>query len=627
MGKVRVENQTEPTTPTTGHTDIYVDSTTKKLTTKDDLGNVINYGLLSEGIIELATTINSNVLLTGCDITINVSDNTKIDITSGTGILADSHTDPDIPDVSKLTIAAKTGVTNTNIANSGGSFVWIDSGDNVVFTNPLDGSDGTNLRDYIFIGVVLHPDRTTHSGVNNANTGTPIEISASLTDLSYAVGQINVEESGNIYSAAGAALQVFKSAGKVHFFGQNYKNDRKNPNVLTIGEFSPATMTYTYQDGLGGFNTTPTTTNVNPGRYDDGTGGAVPLPNGTVGATEWTVQKLYMNPAVTIVHYGQSVYNSKAEAIASIGAEQLEKNPELATVPLRAYLVVRGNATNLSDLSQAEFFCADKFGIDNICGGPENNTDIFQSVYDNTAGSAAKLNSTNGPVTFQDADTPISDDFLDLRRSGGTESAFKVDTERMVSPAPASAPADGDLDTSTVTLYQDETNDYLRAKVKQSDDSVHSFILSAGQPDSYGEMYEQGLASVITVSTAGTYYGWTTASSGLVAGTGLVTFTDNSTADRLTVGVDGGGIYRVDCFVSFSGSNSAVIEGAIYKTGSREDKISFTRKLGVGGDVGTAACSGLLSLSSGDYIDLRFTSDSNGDTLTIANLNVSITRV
>jgi len=44
VGKIVQSNNAEPTTPSSGSTAIYVDSATKKLTTKDDAGTVTNYG-------------------------------------------------------------------------------------------------------------------------------------------------------------------------------------------------------------------------------------------------------------------------------------------------------------------------------------------------------------------------------------------------------------------------------------------------------------------------------------------------------------------------------------------------------------------------------------------------------
>lgn len=43
MGDILISNKTAPDTPDTGKTKVYVDSTTKKLTSKDDAGTVTNY--------------------------------------------------------------------------------------------------------------------------------------------------------------------------------------------------------------------------------------------------------------------------------------------------------------------------------------------------------------------------------------------------------------------------------------------------------------------------------------------------------------------------------------------------------------------------------------------------------
>lgn len=623
MGKVRVENQAQPLNlPTSGHTDIYVDSTTKKLTSVDDQGNVINYGLLSEGIINQVATMNSNVLLTGGVITINI-DPTKLNIAAGSAEFADCATNPLSPDLAQITWTEKLAVVNPNIANSGGSFVWIDRNGDISFTVPLDGTDNTRFRDYAFLGVVLHPDRTVHTATNDGITGSPINLSATLTDLNFALGQLNVRE-GNVYGPAGASLQVYKSAGYLHFTGQNYKSSKKNPNVVAVGEFSPATMTYTYRNGLGGFFTTPTTTNINPGRYDDGTGGTVPTPNGIVGADEWQVMRFYMLPTTTIVHYGQAVFDKKADAIASIDRDIFYKNPELATVKFRGYLVVKGNATNLSDLNQAEFFCADRFGNEVICGGVNKNNDTYQSVYTNSAGGITKVTSGNGAVVVQDADNPISAELFKVNRSGGTEEALSVSSSHIIQAVPATVSADGDLSTSTANIYIDESANIVKMKVKKSTDAVETYNLSLGLAPSYGELYNT--TGTVTVTTLGTYYGFTNALAGEVAGTGYVTFTDNATSDRLTVGDNGAGKYKVTIETSFSTSAADDITGHLFVNDSQNTKVKFTRTTSLNAK-GSASATGIITLAANQYVDVRFTAGKNGTVITFDVLNLNIIRI
>jgi len=44
MGKIKITNEAEPATPASGTSEVYVDSTSKKLSTKDDTGTVTEYG-------------------------------------------------------------------------------------------------------------------------------------------------------------------------------------------------------------------------------------------------------------------------------------------------------------------------------------------------------------------------------------------------------------------------------------------------------------------------------------------------------------------------------------------------------------------------------------------------------
>lgn len=141
-----------------------------------------------------------------------------------------------------------------------------------------------------------------------------------------------------------------------------------------------------------------------------------------------------------------------------------------------------------------------------------------------------------------------------------------------------------------------------------------------------GEMVENNdVGSSITVTTAGTYYGWTTASDG---NSEKLVFSSDATADRLTVLVGGAGTYSADGTFSFSGTGNATIQGAIHVDGVINDNCKFRRKIGVGGDTGNASLPRTnIVLAEGQYVDMRFTSDGNGDDLTIYNGNINLRRI
>lgn len=144
----------------------------------------------------------------------------------------------------------------------------------------------------------------------------------------------------------------------------------------------------------------------------------------------------------------------------------------------------------------------------------------------------------------------------------------------------------------------------------------------------YAGIYENGAGSTITVTTAGTYYGWTTATAGSVVGAPFMTAdTTQATGDRLVCGASGAGVYKVNLACSFSGSNNAVIECAVHKNGAELTNVEFKRKLNSTGDIGSASACGLVTLAANDYLDVRFTSGTNGDSVTVRVVNLVAVRI
>lgn len=82
------------------------------------------------------------------------------------------------------------------------------------------------------------------------------------------------------------------------------------------------------------------------------------------------------------------------------------------------------------------------------------------------------------------------------------------------------------------------------------------------------------------------------------------------TSGDLTVEVDG--VYWVDLNINFSGSANDVFFCAIYVNGSDALLARVDRKLGSGGDVGSACAGGNLNLSATDTIEIYVWSDSGG---------------
>ena len=141
----------------------------------------------------------------------------------------------------------------------------------------------------------------------------------------------------------------------------------------------------------------------------------------------------------------------------------------------------------------------------------------------------------------------------------------------------------------------------------------------------HGQMYERDLVTptTITVTTAGTYYGWVSATE--FSAENGITFAGNATADRLNLTI--AGEYEVCAQISFGGTGGAIVDGAIHKSNVLQEQLCFRRKLGTGGDVGSASLTGYVYSDGSNFIDLRFTSDDNGDDVNINVCSVSVQKI
>lgn len=97
--------------------------------------------------------------------------------------------------------------------------------------------------------------------------------------------------------------------------------------------------------------------------------------------------------------------------------------------------------------------------------------------------------------------------------------------------------------------------------------------------------------------------------------TGDMISTDNITPDYANdkITINHAGSYFVGMQLSFHGLASAVINGAIFIDGVVQDQIRFRRKLGTGGDVGSASAMGLITIT-GTPVDLDFRAKADAGT-------------
>lgn len=126
----------------------------------------------------------------------------------------------------------------------------------------------------------------------------------------------------------------------------------------------------------------------------------------------------------------------------------------------------------------------------------------------------------------------------------------------------------------------------------------------------YGGIYNQATGSaVVTLST--NFAKVTGSFTGNMISTSNITPDKNN--DKITI--NHAGSYFVGVQMSFSGATSATISGAAAVDGVVQEQIRFRRKLGTGGDVGSASAMGLITIT-GTPVDLDFRARCDSSTKT-----------
>lgn len=296
----------------------------------------------------------STGILTGGTCSIN-ADLVSIDVTAGTGIIVDNSTDTTDPTITEISWAAQnvpqsffaTQLVTTIAINASGVAVELAGA----------GISGADFRQRINLYLVLN-NSTIYTGLSQF-ASPAVDVSATTKEFISLFTPANI--TGNIYSANGANLQLDRSAGVAFDMGSNWFTSQLSPNRLTSLAQSPVPgINFVWRDGAGGWNISFNNPNVLPGRYDDGTGGAS-QPNGVVGPTLVTVQRVYFFPAlgITGIAFGQTTHTAIILALIDFVTEDFIANETISSnAVFRGYLFVIGGATDLSNVAQARFVTA-----------------------------------------------------------------------------------------------------------------------------------------------------------------------------------------------------------------------------------------------------------------------------
>lgn len=355
-------------------------------------------------ITEIEKCMIATGLLEGGILSINTSSGSiTFDIASGHGLIAD-QTDPDAPIVTMVKWEDKTNVSPTYLTSDIRSSIYINNAGGIYQTNSPVGFQDT--RDYIFIGRLLHSNKTT---ISQASTLPRViyDQAFQIDDVSMALGNINI--SGNTYTYNGNNLNINKASGQSYRLGANYVNNPALANITTDSIGTAISFQYRYRDSFGGFKTSAFTTAIDPANYDDNSGSPTSIPT-TGGKPRWTIQRIYFFPGLgnTFITYGQTYYTALADAKAAISIETPVIDPYLTTeASLRGYLIVERTTTNLSDTINNMFIPTGKLG-EVMAGGAAGGDIVGPTTAVNN--SLVRFDGTTGKLVKDGANIVATDD-------------------------------------------------------------------------------------------------------------------------------------------------------------------------------------------------------------------------
>lgn len=242
-----------------------------------------------------------------------------VDVTAGYGYIEIGGI------LNRVNWSATSGITLTaNRTN----FIYVNSSNNVV-SSIVDPDD----QDVVSLAVA----RTDSSNVILLTTQ-----NISLVQRPAQFHQYVQEVVGPI-TAFGVTGQIFGGGPSLQFevdSGAFYiQNSRK-----IVPATSPATFTYWYQNGSGGYNFVTGQTALDPNFYDDGSGTLAALP---VGKYKKDLLYVAQNDTAPEYHvfYGQEFFNVQQDAV--VGNLPIAENSSIGTYALRStgFVILKGSAT------------------------------------------------------------------------------------------------------------------------------------------------------------------------------------------------------------------------------------------------------------------------------------------
>jgi hypothetical protein len=271
---------------------------------------------------------------------------TQVTVAPGTAIFI-TWADPAAPVQTKVAYPGA-NVTITGIAVQFLTYLALDSSGAIVQqSSPYTAAQ---RRTHVPLGVAAHVNNVSLNSVSFTvqsihATGNQVH------DVLEAIGTLNT--AGNVYGANGATLGLVRSAGNLFKFGAN--PSYTDPHNLAIAGMTGGSFFYHTSTAA----ITGPFTSINVTQYE-----SAPGVLSTVGNNNYTVQRIFLfQTGVTRIQFGQHEYPTMADAESAMLTESYVVEPNAAGAGVfRAFMIVKKNATDASNIAQVKFFSLAKFG-------------------------------------------------------------------------------------------------------------------------------------------------------------------------------------------------------------------------------------------------------------------------
>ena len=364
---------------TTGKIYVNINNEDSNLSLTDIERNILEGNVISTGVYEF----------TG----ITKTSNTTFDVSPLRGwIVYNTYDKATLPDVKNVRYSGQTGLTTPFLTTTTSTYVLMTSGGTI----SLSGTAPTpqERRENIFLGKIIHPNKSTIQNINNT-TDYDVSPMSAIRDLFTPIKLIN--ESITI-SANGANLTFNQSYGRLWGNGIGWCLNQLNPNMVIITAQTPTTFQYRTQTG----GTFTDTTTIDPTYYD--VAGVRTLIPGNLGSQlgRATNHRVYLfTTGLVRVQYGQNYYQSLTEAIAAIQSESFVEyiNNKENGILIGVVSATR-DCTSLNDTTKAKISFVSKFG--ELFGGTGGiSTTTLQQAYNNSSTPEIVINAVLDGLTIK----------------------------------------------------------------------------------------------------------------------------------------------------------------------------------------------------------------------------------